>query len=483
MRFKHKELIVIPFVLFALNVCATNVFIDDPLIETVEELRVRGVPLVKYPNVKPYLLKDFLEQQGINKWLISRLVPKTILKLDSKCDSIKVTRLSISADYENGWVNIILEPIAKFGDDNIWPTRKFKGIVSTDYERASIRFSPQNFSLILGRERFAFGPSPRYNLLLSGYSPPIDGLFWSYEAPKFKLSFLFSRLEDIWTDTLEFEGDSVRQLEPMNSRRFLSIRRIDFLPKDWINIGLTEAVIYGGPERFPDFYYLNPLTLNYPYQFTRGGFDDNILWDVDGRIDFKNFGIYGEFIIDDFQYGSTRQKDPNQTGFLIGLELADPLKFAHTFLWLEYTRITRWVYTYFIPSERYEYLGYPIGHPLGPDFDNIFMKFTYHFKPQIDFYGTFSYTRHGAGKVETLWPIPEHPRESPPPYFPDNNFLSEPVHTYLDVNFGFNIFKTFYKQAMSLQFFPKVGFCKSSEGKYLPVFKFTIKLCSSTDGL
>ena len=402
--------------------------------------------------------------------LLSRL-SSPVLRTSIGIDSINVVRPSGFIRYEKNPVSIILEPIAKFGETAVWPKEKFKGKFAADYERAFIRLANPIFSGIFGRERFALGPSSRYNLLLSGYSPPLDGGFLSYKSNKFKLSFIFSRLEDVKDETLNFVGDTVHTDTAIASR-FMSVRRIDFLPKDWINIGLSELVIFGGPSGFPSLYYLNPIALSYPYEYVNKSANHNIFWDIDFRLDFKNMALYGEFLMDDFQYGKDPQNEPNHIGFLAGVEIADPLKVKKTFLWVEYTRATRWLYNHFVPWQRHDYMGYPIGHPQGPDFDELFAKITYHLNAELDFYGKCSYTRHGAGRIDDIWPIPESPRKAGT-YFPDDNFLLFPMDTYLDLRVGINFFKPIRLQDFKVRatFLWEVGFCKPSDKDYFPVFK------------
>ncbi len=462
---------------------------ESQLGEIIDELRVRGVRLVKYPNIKNYWISEIPEENvgAIHELLLQKSeeillllsrISSPVLRTQFGIDSINVLIPSGFITYEKSPVSIVLEPTAKFGENDVWPKEKFKDKFAADYKRAFIRFANPKFSGIFGRERFALGPSPRYNLLLSGYSPPLDGGFLSYEEEKFKLSFVFSRLEDIKGEILNFVGDTVHT-DTANSSRFISIRRIDFLPKDWINVGLSELAIYGGPDGFPSLYYLNPIAMSYPYEYVHSDANHNIFWDIDFKLDLRNFSLYGEFLMDDFQYGKDEQGEPNHIGFLMGMELADPLKLKNTFLWIEYARTTRWVYNHFVPWQRYEYLDYPMGHPQGPDFDELFAKITHHLNPEWDFYGKFSYTRHGAGKIDDVWPIPESPRDTTT-YFPENNFLLSPVDTYFDLRTGINFFKMirFRNLKIAATVSGEVGFCKPSYKDYFPVFKASVTLGS-----
>lgn len=469
----YKNLFKIYGLLFVISSNSSGIYVplESQLSQAIEELRVRGIVLVRYPGVKNYWIEKVPAKDGVVGWISSKLY-SPILELDVSSDSESVLRPTAFICYHSSPVNIVIQPVADFGNNTIWPNKKFGGFIAADYERAFIDLYSKKVSLRVGRERFGLGPSPRYNLLLSGYSPSMEGILASYEGEKFKFSFLFSRLENMVAETLNFVTDTVHT-DVANCSRFISVRRLDFSPWNWVNIGLSEVALYGGPGGIPSFYYLNPVALSLPYEFTCATANHNVFWDIDWRLYLPNISFYGEFLIDDFQYGVDLQKEPNHTGLLVGVEKA----FAHSFILTEYTHITRWVYNHYVPWQRYSYLGYPIGHPFGPDFDNLFFKFIHHYNAKFDFYSTFSSTRHGASRIDTGWPVPECPRV-PGTYFPALNFLSPPITTYLDIRTGVSFLSITKLRNLRIAttLYGEIGVRNLSTEGWLPVFKINLVL-------
>ncbi|MBI4721397.1 MAG: hypothetical protein HY769_00050 [Candidatus Stahlbacteria bacterium] len=471
----YKNLFKIGGLLFLISSNSYGIYVplESRLSQAIEELRVRGVEIVRYPGVKNYWLEKIpnKDEDGVKGWLISKIYAP-ILELTAASDSESMLRPTAFICYHSNPVNIVIQPVADFGNNTIWPNSKWGNFIAADYERAFIDLYSKKVLIRVGRERFAMGQSPRYNLLLSGYSPSMEGILASYEGEKFKFSFIFSRLENMVAETLNFATDTVHT-DVANSSRFISVRRLDFSPWNWMNIGLSEVALYGGPSGIPSFYYLNPVALSLPYEFTCKTANHNVFWDIDWRLYLQDISFYGEFLIDDFQYGVDLQHEPNHTGLLVGVEKA----LSRSFILAEYTHITRWVYNHYVPWQRYEFLGYPIGHPLGGDFDNIFFKSTHHYNAKFDFRLTLSYTRHGNSRIDTDWPVPEWPRV-PGTYFPELNFLVHPITTYLDIRTGVSFLSISHlrniKIATTLD--GEVGVCKVSTDNWLPVFKINIVL-------
>ncbi|MCK4330068.1 hypothetical protein KAX02_09525 [candidate division WOR-3 bacterium] len=444
------------FALLILAITSISIPIDSWQNEMVDELRVRGMYLTKFTGVKPYYTGRFeipeRELKNVENWLLSRIMSETrFLEAAWVYDTINTARVKVNIFYEDEYFNLFLQPIFKVGKDSLHPRKLFKDIVAADYERAYIRFSPGDFNLLIGRERISLGPSPYDNLLLSGKGIPLDMIMGSYESHFFKLTMLFSRLEDIYDKEVDFVGDTTTY--KTNQFRYITIKRVDFSLKDlfeWagldlthfvdaMSLGFSDVCVFGGENVFPDLYYLNPLTLGYLSQWTRGD-DSNTLWCLDGRIDFRGLSFYAQWLIDDYQYSKDINAEPNHTGWNLGIQSADPFGLKNSFITAEYSRVSRWTYTYFRPVGRYNYYELPLGHPDGPGFDKISFRTVYHLNRNWDIISRFSYRRKGETNIETLWPIPEMPRV-PGTFFPDNNFLSGVVERSMDFRFGLRYYR------------------------------------------
>lgn len=458
--------------------------IDSWQNEVLEEIQVRGEHFTNTPSIRPYSISLDRDKPcpyiSVAKcsctiygatWLHNRLWLAN-LSADYKCDTIKVLRLKPAIFYDWSNFSLFLQPVVKFGKDSLPPDNVFAGLYSSDYERAYVKFHHPYFGIFIGRERFALGPSPRYNLLLSGYSSPMDWFQLYLQTKVVRLSFYLSRLDDIICKPYEYLGDTITQI--INARRYLSIRRLDVSPTNWLNFSFSEAATFGGEDFALAPYHFNPVILLHAYQYNWAK-DVNLFFHLDGRIFLKNLSFYGALLVDDFQLEQDPNNEPNHLGINLGAEFAD-LFIKKTFLIVEYTVLSRYIYCHFIPYQRYQYLNTPIGSPFGPDNDEVYTKLVYHLNPRFDLYSQISYLRKGKIEVDSLWPIPE-PRVVGT-LFPDDNFLSGIVQKSFDFGLGFRFFKG---HILAVDFFMGYSIInnfqhKLAETKNSPILRLKIDL-------
>src|SRR4030042_1694903 len=152
--------------------------------EYIEEQLVRGLQLTDFPSLRPFDLKKTEHFE----------VPRSPnFSFDLKYDTITVVRIRPAIYYKKNFFILHIEPVVKFGNDSLPPNNKFMDTFCSDYERAFASVHGRFFKIFAGRERFSVGPSPRYNLLLSGYSAPMDWLAYSLGDKKIKILFFFKR--------------------------------------------------------------------------------------------------------------------------------------------------------------------------------------------------------------------------------------------------------------------------------------------------
>ncbi len=277
--------------------------------------------------------------------------------------------------------------------------KKWKSNLVGTMDEAYARIDLKYLEILFGREAFSWGPSPRDNLLLSGHSPPFDMLKLQTQVGSFRLIYFTTIL------------DPFRLSEDSTAHRFLSGHRINWKTDFGLELGLSEVILYGGINRTPEPYYLNPLLPYYGEQFNRNE-DDNPLWDIDFNFAFKSKELYGEFLIDDFQYDF--KTEPHQIGFKLGLGLCRPFQLKRTYLNLEYARINKWVYGEYPAWNLYAYHNVGMGSFLGPDADDVFIKILHHLSR--DFWVSLSarYKRKGEGRIDQ----PQTPAVPFPDKFP-----------------------------------------------------------------
>jgi len=277
----------------------------------------------------------------------------------------------------------------------------------------------------------------------------MDWLSYSLHSNKLRFSFFLTRMEDWHTKPLEYVGDTITQY--IDARRYLTIKRLDFSPCAWLNFGLSEATVFGGEDYVLQLYHFNPVVFVQAYQYNWDD-DVNFFLGFDTKIFLNNCAFYCALLIDDFQLEHDSNEEPHHWGVNIGAEIADIAGIRNSFWALEYTAVSRYTYCHFVPYQRYQYRGTSIGSPYGPDYDEIFTRFTYHVMKTIDLFAQISYLRKGEGHVSTLWTIPEYPRE-PGTHFPQGNILSGIVQRSIDSGIGA---RYFFQDRMAAELY--VGF-------------------------
>ncbi len=409
----------------------------------LDEIQVRGLQMTGVPGIRPYnlpygepprfaafpcVLDDLTEVLQHRLWISS-------ISGALSFDSVKTFRLRPALYYDWADFSLMIRPVVKFGDDSIPPFNKFMDLFAGDNERAFVRYDNRYFGAFVGRERLSIGPSPRYNMLLSSSSFPADWLSYYFQAGMVRLSMFMSRLDNMNCKPIEYIGDTVTQ--EITAKRFISIRRLDVAPCEWLNLSFSEAALAGGEELDLSFYYLTPLVLIHTNQYNYGH-EANIFFHLDAKITLKNIALYGALLVDDFQLEEDQNSEPNHLGVNVGIELADFLV-KKTFVLCEYTIISRYAYCHFFPFQRYEFRSIPLGYPYGPDCDNVFLQPLYHMNAALDVYGTAEVLRKGSVTIDSLWPIPENPRV-PGTRFPTQNFLSGVIQRSVSAGFGFRYY-------------------------------------------
>lgn len=265
------------------------------------------------------------------------------------------------------------------------------GVLDEAYAKVDFRY----FHLLLGRDHIRWGPGREDVLLLSHQIPPFDMVKIEGKVGSFKLIYFATVLDQKWVpDYGDPSGDGFR------AERYLSGHRINLKLKFGVEMGISEVVLYGGKNRHPEPYYLNPLLPYYGEQYNRD-MDDNILWSFDIALStFKNKELYFELLIDDFQYDF--ESEPHQTGFQVGLNYAEPFGWMRSYINLEYTKINNWVYGQNKPWNTYTYHGWGMGSILGPDADRWSFELIYHFSKDTDLAFLEEYRRKGEGRIDTL---------------------------------------------------------------------------------
>lgn len=229
---------------------------------------------------------------------------------------------------------------------------------SADFTRAALSAHLSGIHVCLGRMPFRWGPGMRAALLLSDDSPSLDGLFINGAFGQFKGYAVAAYLNRIWSG-----AGTERYL----AKRYFSARRLNWKPSPRLEIGVSDAVVYGGDLRAPEIHYLNPILPFYASQFnaakdaSHAELDDNVMASLDVQWRLANrHAVHAEILIDDLRY-DPKSNDPQALAWLVGWRIND---------WsLEYSRVSRFAYTHLKQENRYTHYSRSLGHFLGNDAD------------------------------------------------------------------------------------------------------------------
>lgn len=263
-----------------------------------------------------------------------------------------------------------------------------------DFRRTFLRLSLGGVAVVLGRQVFRWGPGSTGTLLLSDASPPLDGVSVSGLFGRVWGTAVFAALNPIWHD------DGIRRYL---ARRYFAAHRLDWAVSRQLEIGVMDAVLYGGDARPIEWHYLNPLLPFYASQFnasveTNPDFqDDNVLIGFDARWrPSRGWSFYGEVLFDDFRYDPS-SNDPHALAYLVGVHRTGIAERGE--VGLEYVRIGRYTYTHLVPEQQYTHFGASIGYPTGNDADCFLLRGAWWWTPRVRLGIEYRQTRKGDSGV------------------------------------------------------------------------------------
>lgn len=248
-------------------------------------------------------------------------------------------------------------------------------------------------NLLFGRDYVYWGASPIRSIGISDNSPPFELVRLTGTIPcKFgtlKVTAFSAQLNSTW-----FDDGTTRYL----AKRYLSAHRVDYNFRDWLEIGVSEWVLYGGDVESVRWHYLNPIIPYYAVQYNAKN-DDNMMLSFDGAVrPIDGVRLYAEWLADDFQYQSD-SNDPHAVTWLTGIEWYPKFAGQQLGFLTEYVRVNRWTYTHLEPDNQFTHFGISIGHSIGTDADLLTFRVSYHATPSAIIEGTFSHQRNGEADI------------------------------------------------------------------------------------
>lgn len=235
-----------------------------------------------------------------------------------------------------------------------------------DETLAYLLFSKSYLNIQFGKDSNVWGPGYRGQLFLSN-SPT------SYD--QFKLQLVFDRMK--YTYILAWLKHYTPDYYKGNPRtKMMSLHRFEFSPHRLVDIGLHSGVIYAGREFEPS--YANPVMFFRSAEHYLGDTDNAVMGlDVELKA-IKNTKLCGELFLDDLTtsklgtgfYG-------NKFGVTGGFFYVDVFGLPNLDLRAEYTAIRPFVYSHKDTVTTYAHFITPLGHPAGPNSENLFVQAQY----------------------------------------------------------------------------------------------------------
>lgn len=241
-----------------------------------------------------------------------------------------------------------------------------------------------NLSIQLGREPKTAGYGYGNKLMLSGHNPTLDFI-------QFNFSYGILHYTSIHASTVgKFSQDASKRYT-----KYWAFNRLKLSFENLFDIGIGESIVYSG--RGLELGYLTPFAF---YKFIEHSLQDrdngNLYLDIQTSF-IKNLELQATFFLDEnilFNFGELN-KYINKTAYQVGAFWYQPLSIDNLSLIFEYTKIRPFVYTHNNFKNTYTAWEVILGHPIGPNSDEIFTKAAYNFNDWIRLTFNYRFIRSG----------------------------------------------------------------------------------------
>ena len=290
-------------------------------------------------------------------------------------------------------------------DDPLYRGKEWRGAVGYN-EQAYITGKFIRFQIKFGRDFLKWGAGRTGTLMFSDVAQPMDQFNLKIQLGSLQYNYFHAQLDPM--DGLFYSNDSLALVKG-KANRYISAHRVDmhFL-NHRLECSIAEGLLYSGLYESVDFSYINPFIVYYGAQINKSD-EANMFTCADIRFYLKNnLSFYSSLLIDDFQVEKTGPVDlePNEIGYILGLDWADPFNLSGFLLSGEYTRVTNRTYKTPNPWESFLYRNRTLGHPLGNDFDLWLIELCKWWTGNLIVKLDYQFIRKGEGSIYTPWDEP-----------------------------------------------------------------------------
>ena len=285
---------------------------------------------------------------------------------------------------------------SRFVDDNTYDYFRATGLVGARTEHFEVRF---------GRDRNHWGPGET-SLVLSDYAPAYDQLQLRTTFWRVQYTNVFASMTDLTPLGNNLVDD------PNLPFKFGAFHRLEFDLPAGVQLGLFESVIAAPDVEEQTRFDIEPAYFN-PLIFYRAverdlGSPDNVLLGADASwaTPLRGLEVYGQFMLDEFIVDEIFTDSwTNKYGLMMGARLAglptDALALNELSLALEYTRLRPYLYTHRDPSTSYMHYNDLLGHPAGPNSEDVALFARYRPLPRVEAALNVAYTRRGRAPTDS----------------------------------------------------------------------------------
>ncbi|MEM6782594.1 MAG: capsule assembly Wzi family protein [Bacteroidota bacterium] len=244
----------------------------------------------------------------------------------------------------------------------------------------------KHFEARFGRDQNRWGPGYG-SQLLSNFAPTYDFLQFRTRFWRIEYVNLFTAFVDVTRERDAFSRQSRAKYGSMHRLSIDLPYGLQFAVSESATLAPTDE------DRGPEFYlaYLNPVIFYRALDFEMGS-PANMLLAFDGSWTLPqawlgNGGatLYYQFMFDEFrasEFFSSRGWRNNKWGVTIGSRLVD-LPIPNLDLTLEYARVRPFTYSSANPSRAYVHRFGLLGHPIGPNAQDVSFLATYRPLPRL----------------------------------------------------------------------------------------------------
>ena len=202
----------------------------------------------------------------------------------------------------------------------------------------------------------------------------------------------------------QFTGEDIG--EPPYSEKYGAFHHLSLDITPSLELGFFEAVIFQRDNnRGFRLNYFNPIIL-YRYVDHQLGSPDNVLVGMNADyLPFRDFQVYGQFILDEFKISEIRAGDGwwgNKFGWQLGARYVDVLGINQLDIGLEYNQARPYLYSQ-RGSDRYTQFRQPLAHPIGANFREGLFRVRYQPFKRWRFRLMTGLARYGADTNGTNW--------------------------------------------------------------------------------